>query len=204
MTQLYTVPPYACAFVVSLIGALFSDRYHCRGVVCLASFGIALPGYCLFYATNSDNAKYGALFLQIIGTYTLVPAVSTWMANNSSPHITKASAIAAGFVGSNAGGILSSWLYDDAPAYKKGTIVGLVFCCVGVLFTLANLSYLIWQNKKKADKRQSLEKEGLELDVKEMTRLGDRSPRMCLTGTTLVIPEFSLIPVSTPDFIYTL
>lgn len=176
MTQLYTVPPYACAFVFSLICAVLGDYYRCRGVITLVSFCIALAGNSLFFGSSNSNVKYGALFLQIIGAYTFVPAISTWMANNSAPHTTKASAIAAGFVASNAGGILSSWIYDSPPNYDKGTIVGIIFCCVGLLFTAANIGFLSWENKKKAHLRAELEKEGVEPDLKEIAQVGDRSP----------------------------
>lgn len=31
--QLFTIPPYACAYVVTLCAAYISDRYTCRGLV---------------------------------------------------------------------------------------------------------------------------------------------------------------------------
>lgn len=46
--QLFTVPPYACAFVVSMTLAFVSDRWRARGLVSIASAIIALAGYAMF------------------------------------------------------------------------------------------------------------------------------------------------------------
>lgn len=180
MTQLYSVPPYACAFGFSLMCAVVGDRYSCRGLTTLISFFISLAGYAIFYACDSHNPKYAGLFLQVIGAYTFAPATSTWMSVNSAPHVVKATAIATGFVATNSGGILSAWIYDTPPDYEKGTIVSLIFCCVGAALTVLTIFYLQRENKLKASRRVEMEKEEEEeeggLDDKGIVRLGDRSP----------------------------
>lgn len=44
-----TVPPYACGFVVSLLFALFSDRFRARGPTTALAGIFATVGYIMFY-----------------------------------------------------------------------------------------------------------------------------------------------------------
>lgn len=187
MTQLYSVPPYACAFGFSLMCAVVGDRYSCRGLTTLVSFFISLAGYAIFYACDSNNPKYAGLFLQVIGAYTFAPATSTWMSVNSAPHVVKATAIATGFVATNSGGILSAWIYDTPPDYEKGTVVSLIFCCVGAALTVITIFYLQRENKLKAHRRIEMEKEAGGLGEKDSVRLGDRSP--CKHLVSLLHPQ---------------
>lgn len=51
--QLFTIPPYACAYVFTLVLALLSDRYACRGPIiagCFVFGGVAftIAGESLF------------------------------------------------------------------------------------------------------------------------------------------------------------
>lgn len=45
--QLYTVPPYAVAYVVTLVAAWISDRYKDRGIIAGTSFLAASVSYII-------------------------------------------------------------------------------------------------------------------------------------------------------------
>ncbi len=98
--------------------------------------------FLLFIYIGSDDkdVNYGALFLQITGSYAMAPCLSTWNANNVQPHYRRATAVALGYIGTNSGGIVSTWLFTDAPRFQKATHVNLVFslamaaCAVGIVF----------------------------------------------------------------------
>jgi hypothetical protein len=45
---------------------------------------------------------------------------------------------------------VSTWLFDDPPQFRKGTITNLIFSIGIVLFASLNVWYLIIQNKRKA------------------------------------------------------
>jgi hypothetical protein len=94
-----TVPPYACAFVVSVISSIISDRYKARGFVTMSA-GLCLTiGYAMFLGTllvsatgdlnlilfymkgtTNKHTRYGALFFQITGGYIGAPALCAWIA----------------------------------------------------------------------------------------------------------------------------
>ncbi|GLB38895.1 putative major facilitator superfamily protein [Lyophyllum shimeji] len=170
--QLFSVPPFAAAFVVTMVAAYISDRYHCRGYVSIFSGILCIIGFAMYLASHSFKVKYGSLFFTISGAYCAAPSLSTWGANNAAPHTRRATAIAIGFIMTNSGGILATWLLGSLsapPLYTKATITLLVFSVVMVIVTAMNLYYLWDQNKKKAEIRATTTRSD------EQPGLGDRS-----------------------------
>ncbi|KAG6850301.1 hypothetical protein H0H93_015243 [Arthromyces matolae] len=170
--QLYSVPPFAAAFVVAVISAYLSDRYGARGIVCIFGGSLAVIGFAMFLASNSAHVKYASLFFSITGAYTTLPSLNTWNANNTSPHIRRATAIAFASVMTNSGGILVTWLFgtiSPAPLYKEANIILLIFAALIIVGAAVNIGYLSSQNVEKAKIR-------LETSIeKEKRGLGDRS-----------------------------
>jgi hypothetical protein len=122
--------------------------------------------------SQSHSVQYGSLFLSIPGTYMVAPTLCTWLANNAAPHTRRATAIAIGFILTNSGGILATWLLGSlspAPRYTMATIVLLVFSVIMVIFSALNLLYLVDQNMKKRAIREGMTKS------EEDPKLGDRS-----------------------------
>ncbi|KAF9459787.1 major facilitator superfamily domain-containing protein [Collybia nuda] len=170
--QLMSVPPFATAFFVNLISAYISDRYHCRGFVTMFTCTLCVIGFAMYLGSQSASVKYGSLFLSITGTYCAAPALSTWSANNAAPHARRATAIAIGFIMTNSGGILATWLLgalSPPPLYRKATITLLIMSILMVVVAGMNTYYLWSQNKKKATIRATISRS------EEKPGLGDRS-----------------------------
>lgn len=170
--QLMSVPPFAVAFVLSVFTSFVSDRYRARGLTMIFFSVICVIGFAMFLGSDSKHVKYGSLFLSLPGTYCLAPALSTWNANNTAPHVRRATAIAIVFMLTNSGGILATWLLGSlspAPKYTKAAITFVVFSVVILLCAVANMSYLSRQNRQKAEIRSKSEKK------EEPKGLGDRS-----------------------------
>lgn len=82
-TQLLSVPPYACAFVVGMLLSVISDYVGHRflfafGGVCLAITGFAI----LNIVHHNTNLQYASLFMVASGTYTTMPVVLCWFGMN--------------------------------------------------------------------------------------------------------------------------
>ncbi|KAF5349217.1 hypothetical protein D9756_009501 [Leucocoprinus leucothites] len=170
--QLMTVPPFAVAFVTATISAWISDRYRCRGLILILSSLMCVIGFAMFLGSTKHNVQYGSLFFSIPGTYIVAPTLSTWLANNATPHTRRATAIAIGFILTNSGGILATWLLGSLsapPRYTKATITLLIFSIVMVIFSGLNWWYLWDQNKKKRAMRATMTRS------QEDPKLGDRS-----------------------------
>ncbi|KAA1474439.1 MFS general substrate transporter [Dentipellis sp. KUC8613] len=183
-SQLLSVPPYACSFVFSIVAAYFSDRYRQRGAMAIFCALIALAGYAIFIATPNKHANYGALFLQIIGVYSIPPCLSTWQANNVQPHYRRATAVAMAFMSTNLGGIVSTWIFLGPPRFRDASIVNLSFILALGVAAGAIVLYLRRQNRIKRETVARLLREhgdgtgpGGWDSREERARLGDRHPR---------------------------
>lgn len=108
-TQLMTVPPFACAFVATMVSSYLADRYKQRGISAIVMNIFALIGAAITISARSFGARYAALCLLITGVYASAPSLIAWLPNNSAGHVRRATAIAMGFVSTNSGGICKSF-----------------------------------------------------------------------------------------------
>ncbi|KAI6109500.1 major facilitator superfamily domain-containing protein [Pisolithus sp. B1] len=172
--QLMSVPPFILAFLASIISAV-----HFRPVRLPWTYGDILRDlvhsrvfYVLCSATTSQHVKYASLLFSVTGAYASAPAEITWVANNSAPHVRRASSVAFVSVASNAGGILAIWLLGSlspAPNYTAATITFIAMSIGLVVVSSLNLLYLVRENRAKAQIRLSMTKHD------EPEHLGDRS-----------------------------
>ncbi len=105
----------------------------------------------MFLASGNKHSDYSALFLQIIGSYTTTPCFVTWLANNVQPHYRRATAVGFGIAMANIGGIVSTWLFTDAPRFHKATSVNLTIS-LGTVVASASLTFYF--RTRNAEKRR--------------------------------------------------
>ncbi|BEJ10861.1 hypothetical protein CspHIS471_0102830 [Cutaneotrichosporon sp. HIS471] len=174
MTQLYSVPPYVCSTALSLVVCFYSDKWHLRGPFIIFSAVLSLIGYALYLGSKNPHVRYASLFFQVMGAYVSAPLTSTWMPNNLAPFYRRVTGIVCGFIVTNCGGILSTWLFPttEAPNYKRGTSILLALCVGMGIFSAANMVFLAWKNRKRAA-MGAFDKGGPELD--DQAELGDKS-----------------------------
>lgn len=159
--QLFTVPPYAAAYVVTLAAGIFSDRKKMRGVVAGTSFTIGAVAFIVqgqfsypyyhcsrmnevkltaFLATlpnQSYGVRYAMLIIATSGVFAGLPSLCAWVSDNV--HSTTAGSIASGlniaFTGP--GQIIGVWIYraQDAPFYKLGHAVNAGFLVLGAVLS---------------------------------------------------------------------
>ena len=176
---------------MSIISAIISDRYQCRGYTAIFFSVLQLIGFCMFYgmlqpsarkgrvtdrcphtASTSFHIRYGSLFFSTSGAYCVAPSLITWLANNSAPHVRRATAVGVAFIVTQVGGILTTWLLgilSPAPNYTAATITFIVMSVCMVVIIIANLIYLRRENRLKAERRERMKKD------EEPESLGDRS-----------------------------
>jgi hypothetical protein len=126
----------------------------------------------MFLSSGKQSIQYASLFFSIPGSYIAAPTLSTWNANNTAPHTRRATAIAIGFIMTNSGGILATWLLGSlspAPRYFLGTRVLLSFSVLMAVVSAFNILYLSLENNRKAEIRQASSQE------QEKPGLGDKS-----------------------------
>ena len=170
-TQLMSVPPYATTFVFSVGIGILADRWGQRAYSMLFSGVLATIGYILFLTSTQTSVLYGSIFLQTMGAFTSAPAIGTWNINNVQPHYKRSTAVALGLVMANCGGVLSTWIFDDPPRFRKATMINLAFSIGLCVIALVNRVWLMEENKRKEGRRLPLRSEKEE--EAERRRLGD-------------------------------
>ncbi|KXN84146.1 hypothetical protein AN958_00388 [Leucoagaricus sp. SymC.cos] len=171
-TQLMTVPPYTVAFIVTLTIAYISDKYHSWGLTLLFSSFCSIVGFSIFLSETRSTLLYSSLFLTIMGASIITLAIQTWMANNATPHICRATGISAMNMMANSGSILLTWLFGTLsipPRYTMAITVSLIFLALVTLLMVLTILYLWDQNNRKARRRANSGRED------EPKGLGDSS-----------------------------
>ena len=80
------------------------------------------------------------------------------------------------------GGILSTWIFNDPPRFRKATTINLAFSIGICVLAMVNRVWLVMQNKKKEGER--VRREPLESEKEEEAerrRLGDNHPDFIYT-----------------------
>ena len=82
-TQLYSVPPWAVTFVLSMIIAFASDYYKRRYIFILPLLLLSIVGVIILLNVHDNvKVKYGALFLVVMGQFSASPIVACWPTSN--------------------------------------------------------------------------------------------------------------------------
>ncbi|KAI9370229.1 major facilitator superfamily domain-containing protein [Aspergillus egyptiacus] len=178
-TQLMTVPPYAVAFVVTMITAYIADRYRQRGICGFATMIIALVGAAMMLKGRSIAVRYTALILLLTGIYAAAPCLISWVPNNSAGHVRRAVAVAMGFISTSSGGVLSTWIYpkSSAPYFNLGARVNLALIVIALVGIALQVMLLRTRNARKDSHRAEILRgmEGLSFE-EQFAELGDRHP----------------------------
>lgn len=178
-TQLLTVPPFACAFVVSMVAAYLADRFQQRGIAGICTTIVALVGAAMNLKGRTMGVRYAALCLLITGVYATAPSLISWAPNNTAGYVRRASVTAYIFVWTNAGGIVSTWIYpkNQAPYYEFASKFNLALIVITIAFFVMNIVWLRGRNKRKDEKRDDILGEYQALPFEEQfEKLGDHHP----------------------------
>ncbi|OAA58496.1 Major facilitator superfamily domain, general substrate transporter [Niveomyces insectorum RCEF 264] len=140
--QLYTVPPYAVAYVFTLGVSYISDKTKQRGLAAGLSFLLGSVSYIALAALpgTSFHSRYGLLCLATSGVFGGLPPLCAWVGDNS--RTTTAGALSTGLniAMSGPGQIVGVWIYraQDNPIYRLGHGVnaGMLMLAVIISFTL--------------------------------------------------------------------
>ncbi|PGH10127.1 hypothetical protein AJ80_07578 [Polytolypa hystricis UAMH7299] len=154
-TQLYSIPPWAAAFVFSMIIAYFSDRFKQRFIFCLFPICIAIAGFAILlnvHGIERRNIQYGALFLVTMGAYSAMPVIVCWFAMNLSSHKRRSVGTAWQVGFGNIGGIIAtySFLSKDAPEYKPGYTICIAFISLSAAACIGYLLIIMSRNRTRS------------------------------------------------------
>ncbi|SPN99724.1 related to permease of the major facilitator superfamily [Cephalotrichum gorgonifer] len=152
--QLYTVPPYAVAYGVTLFAAWLSDRLKSRGLIAGTSFAVAAVAFIISAALPGDafKARYALLCISTSGVFGGLPSLCAWVGDNSRTTTAGALATALNVAFSGPGQIIGVWIYrkQDAPVYRLGHGVNAGLSTLAAVLSFGLMFYYRRLNAKMA------------------------------------------------------
>ncbi|KKK25679.1 hypothetical protein ARAM_003708 [Aspergillus rambellii] len=174
-TQFYSIPPWAAAYVASLVIACLSDFFRNRYIFAILPMCICMIGYGILLNVHDPaqhHLQYGALFLLTSGCFSAGPIMLCWYGMNLGGHRRRSVGTAWQIGFGNIGGILAtySFLEKDAPLYRNGYTIGLSFACFAVAMATLYLAALWFENRS----RDRLMEQGpIQMTEEDEEELGD-------------------------------
>ena len=149
--QLFSVPPYAVAAVLTVVAAYLSDRLPSRGPIILCFLPLSIAGYAILRTTTHNHVKYGSLFLIASGLYPSVPPVLVWISNNYTNHYTRATAIGLQLAIANCGGFPAAFVYKstESPIYREAHTIVMGMLIGAWILVAVKCAYLWYINREK-------------------------------------------------------
>jgi len=178
--QLYSVPPYVAAAILTVVVGYLADRFRTRGIFNLASSLIAASGFLMLLVSKSPAVKYTGTFLGAMGIYPCVSNTISWVANNVEGVYRRG--IILGFVigWGNLNGIVSSSIFFSPPDYAEGHGTLLAFLLVFLFGGSLLMTILLrLENKRRRHGQRDYWAEGK--TEAELKKLGDLTPTFIYT-----------------------
>jgi MFS family permease len=136
VTQLYTIIPYAVAFITMQIATYLSDRYVMRAVPMAILSVVGMIGYIIIIAQTNPAVGVFASCLIVGAVYPGTIMVSGWLPSASAGYTKRAMAIWISQITVQLFSIMVTQIYDQPPRFFKG---------YGIQLGLFVLSFLeIW------------------------------------------------------------
>ena len=143
--QLMTVPPYAVAYVVSIITAWSSDYFNARALHSAVFSTVGAIGFLASALLPADayHARYGCLIVAASGAFSCIPPLLGWLSSNMHSTAAAGLAIALNVSWRAPGQIVDVWIYkaeEKEKGYPTGHWVNFAMLimvavgCVGLRF----------------------------------------------------------------------
>lgn len=139
-----TVPPYAVAYVVTLLASYSADHFNARGLHSALFATIGAAGFLASAVLPPDaySSRYGCLIVAASGSFASIPPLLGWLSSNLFSTASVGLAIAINVSFGAPGQIVGVWIYkadEKEKGYPTGhwTNAGLLFLtavgCVGLV-----------------------------------------------------------------------
>ncbi|KAJ8120103.1 hypothetical protein O1611_g10452 [Lasiodiplodia mahajangana] len=140
--QLFTVPPWAIAYVVSILNSWSGDHFNARGLHCAGAATVGAAGFLTsaLLPPHAYASRYGSLILGTSGAFACIPPMLGWLTSNMWSTASIGLAVALNVsIGAGLGQIPGVWIYkaDEAErGYPTGHGVNaamLFFVAIGAI-----------------------------------------------------------------------
>ncbi|KAI0370672.1 MFS transporter [Pilatotrama ljubarskyi] len=152
--QLFTVPPYAIGFVVTVTVAWLADRYEKRSIATSCSMIIAGVSFIVQGALPPDAFKTRYVFLCIALSFSFActPPSLSWLTANLRSTGAATLAIPVNVAFGQLGQIIGVYIYRDseAPGFPTGHFTNAGFLLEGAVIIMSLRLFYVYKNKRLA------------------------------------------------------
>jgi len=180
--QLLTVPPYACAAVMTVAIGFFADRTRWRGYCNMATVTVGAVGFVMLLSTPNVQVQYAGVFLGAVGIYPTIPNTLAWVSNNTEGSLKRAVVLGMVVGWGNLNGVVSSNIYisSERPRFYTGHGVVLSYQVAFLLGGSVLMHVLLaLENRRRRSGRRDNMLEGLTQEEKWIR--GDKRPDFMYT-----------------------
>ncbi|KNG89067.1 MFS transporter [Aspergillus nomiae NRRL 13137] len=179
---LLSVPPYACAAILTVSVGYIADRTRQRGIYNILASILGIVGFSMLLGTNSPGVKYAGVFLGAMGIYPCIANTIAWVSNNVEGIYKRGVTIGIMIGWGNLNGIMSSNIYRnaDAPNYYPGHGTVLAYLTL-FLFIGSVLEYFLLKRENRKRQRGDRDHRVEGLTSEEIAQLGDKRPDFIYT-----------------------
>ncbi|EJF62070.1 MFS transporter [Dichomitus squalens LYAD-421 SS1] len=152
--QLFTVPPYAIGFVVTVLVSWIADRYEVRSLATFFSMLLAGVSYVVQGALPPDAfvTRYVFLCIALSFSFACNPTSMSWLTANlrSTGAATLAIPLCVAF--GQLGQIIGVYIYKDseAPGFPTGHFTNAGFLIEGAILIMSLRLFYVYKNKRLA------------------------------------------------------
>ncbi|KAI8995263.1 MFS transporter [Trametes punicea] len=150
--QLFTVPPYAVGFVVTVTVAWVADKYEQRSIVTFCSMIVGGISFIVQGALPSDafKARYTFLCFGLSFSFACIPPYLSWLTANLRSTGASTLAIPLNIAFGQLGQIIGVYIYKDseAPGFPTGHFTNAGFLWEGAAVVIALRLFYVYRNKQ--------------------------------------------------------
>lgn len=174
--QLHTVPVYIVACFCVVAASYLADWSGRRSPVVLGCSLVAMSGWATMYLSSNMKVRYVGAFLAASGAYSSFPPVVAILTSNIGGKTKRATVIGLQVGLGGLSGCVSSNIFraKDAPHYRFGLAIDLIFTAICFAATILNMVLLMWCNTRKEESIRS--GKASSYSKEQLSEMGDDSP----------------------------
>ncbi|KAH8914825.1 MFS general substrate transporter, partial [Atractiella rhizophila] len=159
--NLFSVPPYAFAYPITLLTAFLGDHYNRRGLACAITATIAALAFALEASLPGNNytGRYIVLFMAVSGAFACIPPLLGWISTNSRGTTGATIAVPLNVSFGGCGQMIGVWIYvsKEKPAFPTGnwSLIGTFRFLIMTAIVALLLHFIYQQKNRKLDREGS-------------------------------------------------
>jgi MFS family permease len=161
-TQLFTIIPYACAFVSMLAVGYLSDHYRSKSWFILGSLTSCATGLVILLSTTGKQVGVFAACLLVAGAYPAAVLQITWIQISFCGNTKRAFSWGLAMVVAQGMSMSGAQIYTTPPRFFKGHGILLGFVVLGMTCTAAARFLMARANKRRDAELAEYEARGQE------------------------------------------